>query len=131
MRVVACVTLILAVLSGSCGSPPATRVAQPPASTNASADATSAPSDAGVDRSLLALVDAGAALPPLVHSRFTFTDIIGRTGDQTAIIFMPTAQTIEGCGVARGGKLIVKLHTEKGKLVVEPQVGSSFDPAAR
>jgi hypothetical protein len=131
MRVVACVTLIVAVLSESCGSPPATHVAQPAASTSTSADATGAPSDAGIDPSLLALVDAGTTLAPLVHSRFTFTDIIGKTGDQTAMIFTPTAQAIEECGVSRGGKLVVKLHTEKGKLVVEPQAGSSFDPAAR
>ena len=38
---------------------------------------------------------------------------------------------METCSVSGGGKLIVKLRTEKGKLVAEPQTGSSLDPSAR
>ena len=129
------ITLILTVLFGGCGAPPATPVSPQPSPTdgrsdNSRADA-AAPGDAGVGQAPLALVDGGAAVIRSTRSSFTFSNIAGPTGDQTAMIFLPTVQAVEGCGISRGGKLVVRLHTEKGKLVADPQPGSSLDPSAR
>ncbi|MEO8798925.1 MAG: hypothetical protein ABI551_13640, partial [Polyangiaceae bacterium] len=89
-----------------------------------------AASDAGVAPAM-AGKDAGPSAVALVHSSLLFTNITGATGDQTAVLFAPTAQAIDACRGSRGGKLVVRLHTEKRKLVAEPQLGSSLDPAAR
>jgi hypothetical protein len=135
MRSIVCVTLILGGLLGGCGNPPATRTAPPPVpsdtpASSASSTAATTNLDAGVAHPM-ALVDAGTVVIPSVRSSLIFTDITGVTGDQTAVIFTPTAQAIEACRASRGGKLVVRLHTEKGRLVAEPQLGSSLDPAAR
>ncbi|MEO8797935.1 MAG: hypothetical protein ABI551_08630 [Polyangiaceae bacterium] len=134
MRAIACLTLILGGLFGGCATAPATRTAPPlvPAdstSTPTTVDAKAA-SDAGVAQTM-ARQDAGASAIASVRSSLIFSNITGVTGDQTAVLFTPTAQAIEACRGSRGGKLVVRLHTEKRKLVAEPQVGSSLDPAAR
>lgn len=134
MRAIVCVTLILGGMFAGCGGPPATRTAPPPVPPDAPATTASggaASVDAGVPRPPMALLDGGTLVLPSARSSLIFTDITGRTGDQTAVIFTPTAQAIEACHGARGGKLVVRLHSEKGKLVAEPQLGSSLDPVAR
>lgn len=79
----------------------------------------------------MGLVDAGTVVIPSTRSSLIFTDITGRTGDQTAVLFTPTAAAIEACHGPRGGKLVIHLHAEKGRLIAEPQAGSSLDPTAR
>ena len=134
MRAIVCVTLLLGGLFGGCGTPPATRTAPPPVPTDAPATTASSGAvavDAGDPHPPMGLVDGGTVVLPSARSSLIFTDITGRTGDQTAVLFTPTAQAIEACRAGRGGKLVVRLHSEKGRLVVDPQVGSSLDPAAR
>lgn len=79
----------------------------------------------------MGFADAETIVIPSLRSSLIFSDITGVTGDQTAMLFTPTAQAIEACRTGRRGKLVVRLHTEKGKLIVDPQLGSSLDPAAR
>jgi len=132
MRALVCVMLILGGLFGGCGTPPATRTAPPPvpADTPTATAAVMVSSDAGVALPM-GLVDGGAVVLPSARSSLIFTDITGRTGDQTAVLFTPTAQAIEACRGPRGGKLVIRLHADKGRLIAEPQAGSSLDPTAR
>ncbi len=134
MRAIACLTLILGGLYGGCATPPTTRAAPPLVPTDSTSAATTvdarSASDAGAAQAM-AREDAGVSVVTSLRSSLIFSNIKGITGDQTAVLFTPTAQAIEACRGPRGGKLVVRLHTEKRKLVAEPQLGSSLDPAAR
>ena len=69
-----------------------------------------------------------AASPePVAHSRLTFSEITGRSGDETGVIFTQAHEAIEACRQSTGGKLTVHLHSEKGRLLTEVRPGSSLD----
>ena len=122
----------------ACGSPQAQPVA-PAASTTATATstgATAAPTDASIasfgmgDAGVVAAVAASTVVPSW-RASIAFTNITGRTGDQTAVLFTPTVPSIEGCRGATGGKLVLRLRADHGRIVGEPQAGTSVDPSAR
>ena len=126
--------LALLVLA-ACGNSNATR--SPTSEPSASATAESKPDAAipmgtFVDASapVAITIDAGSVVPSW-RSSISFSNITGRSGDQTAAIFTPQAGAIEGCRGASGGKLVIKLHSEGPRLVAEPQAGSSVDPSAQ
>ncbi len=102
--------------------------------------ATANPSDApeaGAARPMALAIDAGmlatdaSVIVPSWRSSISFSNITGRTGDQTAALFTPSVSVLEGCRGANGGKLVLRLHSEGGHLVGETQAGSSIDPTAK
>lgn len=130
----------VALAAFACGSPqaqPTTPTASSSASaTQAASGAMLAPTDASIaafgmgDAGLSAVVDAATVVPSW-RASIAFTNITGRTGDQTAALFTPSVPSIEGCRGATGGKLILRLRADHGRIVGDPQTGSSVDPTAR
>jgi hypothetical protein len=111
----------------------------PTASASTTASTAPAPSDGGsTSMSMLLAVDGGGAtrvepstVVPSWRSSISFSNITGRTGDQTAALFTPSVSALEGCRGANGGKLVLRLHSEGGHVIAEPQAGTSVDPTAK
>lgn len=58
----------------------------------------------------------------------TFTEIRGLTPEQTGITFVPAQERIEECRKSTGGKIVVRLRTENGRVVPDLLPGSSLNP---
>lgn len=129
-------SLSLTLVLCACASPPAAKTTPPVATATATAETTPTSDAPGLGMIIdggppTANIPDGAAIVPSWRSSIAFSNIVGRTGDQTVVLFTPTAQAIEGCRGANGGKLVLRLKSDHGRLVGEPQVGSSVDPTAQ
>lgn len=135
LRFAPCV-LPVALAAFACGSPQAQPVAPITSTAPSASSAPIAQGDANVapfgmaDAGVGAAFDAATVVPSW-RASISFTNITGRTGDQTAALFTPSVSSIEGCRGANGGKLVLRLHSDHGRIVGEPQAGSSVDPSAR
>jgi hypothetical protein len=98
------------------------------------------PTAAEIERGLRATSGAsGAALAPVpvrgvdpeAAPTLVFTEIRGLTAEQTGALFAPTQDRLETCRPSTGGKLVVQLRSEGGRVVPQVVPGASLDPSAQ